>query len=118
MNIIDLTMSSPPCSSPISYGSEDEDELDKLRQTIRKQGEAFRRTSEIYLMQVDHPNLKDGGQIWMKSQVDRGIGKDVKLMVEDVRRFEETARKKDSTWAMGKGEEERRRMKNTMGYQI
>jgi hypothetical protein len=45
-------------------------------------------------------------------------------MVEDVRRFEETARKKDSMWAMSKGlrggrsSEERRRMKNTMGYQI
>jgi hypothetical protein len=47
---------------------------------------------------------------------DRDIGGDVALMVEDIRRYEETGRTMDKTWANTKNKKEVRRMKNTMGY--
>jgi hypothetical protein len=39
-------------------------------------------------------------------------------MVADIRRFESTSRVRDTTWPKKGDKEARRRMQNTMGYQI
>lgn len=53
----------------------------------------------------------------MKNFVDRRVGRDVVDFVGDIRRFEETGRKRGTTWARGEGKEGKRRVQNTMGYQ-
>ena len=53
----------------------------------------------------------------MKSVVDRKLGNDVMDFVADVQRFENTGRKRDTTWGEGGGKVVKRRVRNTMGYQ-
>jgi hypothetical protein len=54
----------------------------------------------------------------MSSIVKRNIEADVSQMVADIHRFESTSRVCDTTWAKQGDKEGRRRMQNTMGYQI
>ena len=73
---------------------------------------AFENAAAIIRAQVPYRN-----RIWMKNLVDRDVGHDVIDLVADVRRFEETGRKRDTTWAKGEGKGGKRRVQNTMGYQ-
>ncbi|KAF8957978.1 hypothetical protein BDZ97DRAFT_1924115 [Flammula alnicola] len=123
--IIDLSMSSPPpaspaqnlrSSSPIEYGTDDEEEIDGYSQHLLARAEAFRRAADIFESQAS--SSTHDGRIWMKSVVERDVGRDVDHLVQDVRRFEETGRTRGNTWANPKSKEEVRRMKNTMGYQV
>jgi hypothetical protein len=67
----------------------------------------------MFRAQIPHRN-----KLWMSSMVTRNIGKDVSQMVADIRRFEGTSHVRDTTWAKPGDKEGRRRMQNTMGYQI
>lgn len=71
----------------------------------------MRRAADIFESQARHRN-----RIWMKSMVDRDIGRDVHDLVKDVDRFENTGRTRDKTWADPKKAKEVRQMRNTMGY--
>ncbi|PPQ88021.1 hypothetical protein CVT25_000969 [Psilocybe cyanescens] len=113
-DIIDLTLSSSPppemidvdmqevhqtlcSSSPVEYGSGDEDELEIYRENILKRASAFDEAARILRAQV--PVSKP---IWLKSVVDRGLGNDVLTFVADITWHEGTSRKRDMTWADGK----------------
>jgi hypothetical protein len=54
--------------------------------------------------------------VWLKSVFDQRLGKDVINFVADIERHQGTSRKRDTTWAEKKGKMEKRRVKNTMGY--
>jgi hypothetical protein len=54
----------------------------------------------------------------MSSIVSRGIGGDVSQFMADIDRFERTSHARDLTWARLGDKEGRRRMQNTMGYQV
>jgi hypothetical protein len=54
----------------------------------------------------------------MSSIVKRNVGKDVSLMVADIRRYESTGQKRDNTWGKRGDKEANRRVANTMGYQL
>ena len=77
----------------------------------------MRHAADIFDAQASIPNPSDN-RIWQKSVCDCDIGKDVALMVEDIRRFEETGRSNSKTWANSKNKKEVRRMQNTMGYYV
>ncbi|KAG6819142.1 hypothetical protein H0H93_014943 [Arthromyces matolae] len=120
--IIDLTSSSPGpipvddipevrSSSPLEYGSEDEYNTDLLREKIKAKALAFKKASEILLdpsFQPDH--------LLLKYIAEGKLGNDVVEWVEDINRVEKTGRKRDTTWALGKGRREKQRARNTMGY--
>ncbi|KAJ7466979.1 hypothetical protein FB451DRAFT_1178236 [Mycena latifolia] len=71
------------------------------------------QAAAILRSQVPHRN-----KLWMSSIVKRNIGGDVGQMVADIHRFESSSRVRDTTWAPKGDKEARRRMQNTMGYQI
>jgi hypothetical protein len=71
------------------------------------------KAAEIMRAQANARNL-----IWMSSIVKRNVGKDVSLMVADIRRYESTGQKRDNTWGKRGDKEANRRVANTMGYQL
>ncbi|KAG5634669.1 hypothetical protein H0H81_001198 [Sphagnurus paluster] len=100
-------------SSPIEYGSGDEEELDQLEEQARIIGKALVDSGLAILSQAPHQN-----RIWLNSIVDRQFGCDQQHFADDIRHFEETGRSRDTTWAEGRGKIEKRRVQNTMGYQV
>lgn len=58
----------------------------------------------------------DGGGIWMRSMVQRNVGKDAAQMVADVRHKERSGTVRKGTWPGQKTSHLYTR--NTMGYQI
>ncbi|KAG6887238.1 hypothetical protein C0995_016701 [Termitomyces sp. Mi166 len=91
--VTNLTYSSPPPeitedvptihnplrgSSPIQFGSGDEQELDDYIQQIQKKADAFEEAAQILCSQI-HFN-----RIWMKSLSDRKFGHDVMDFVDDI----------------------------------
>ncbi|KAG6886353.1 hypothetical protein C0995_008378 [Termitomyces sp. Mi166 len=126
MDIIDLTRSSPVpqatdnvpivasplrSSSPIQYGSGDEQELDEFMEQIKEKADAFEEAAAILRTQLQYKN-----RIWMKTLSDRKFGRDVMHFVDDIQLYEKTDRKRETTWAEGKSKSEKRRAKFTMGY--
>jgi hypothetical protein len=80
-----------------------------------KRAEAFERAAKILRAQVSH---RSASRIWQKSVSDRGVGNDVINLVSDVQWFEETGRKRGTTWGEGKDKVQKRRVQNTMGYVV
>ncbi|KAJ7685795.1 hypothetical protein DFH06DRAFT_1264847 [Mycena polygramma] len=76
---------------------------------LRKRADELVKGAEILRAQANARNA-----LWMKSMVRKDIGKDVSLMVADVRRSESSRRNRDNTWGNG-GKTAKRRVKNTMG---
>ncbi|KAJ7646419.1 hypothetical protein DFH06DRAFT_997660 [Mycena polygramma] len=76
---------------------------------LRKRTDELVKGAEILRAQANARNA-----LWMKSMVRKDIGKDVSLMVADVRRSESSRRNRDNTWGNG-GKTAKRRVKNTMG---
>ena len=77
--------------------------------------EAFERAAKILRAQVSHRNAS---RIWQTSVSDRGVGNDVINLVSDVQWFEETGRKRGTTWGEGKDKVQKGRVQNTMGYEV
>jgi len=80
-----------------------------------KRAEAFEHAAKILRAQVSH---RKASRIWQKSVSDRGVGNDVISLVSDVQWFEETGRKRGTTWGEGKDKVHKRRVQNTMGYVV
>lgn len=146
-SVIDLTMDSEPSSptpggcvdavavttrgsSPLTYGSEGEEEevrttlivrfppnpylqQDKLVRDLQDRANSFRKAADLIEAQLKYRN-----RIWMKSVRDRDLGGDVRHFVTDIRRAEETGRIRDNTWGKPGDRVANRRMRNTMGYQF
>ena len=62
------------------------------------------------------PQLPYQNEIWMKSILNLGIGKDARALVDDIQWLEATGHTRGTTWARNK--KELRKSKHTMGYQI
>ena len=71
---------------------------------VREWADRIEEGVKILREQAANPNT-----IWLGSMIRREMGKDVRDMVEDVRRVEGTARKRDNTWAKTGNKIERRR---------
>jgi hypothetical protein len=82
------------------------------QEELRQKADCLEEAARILRSQIPHRN-----HIWMKSIVDRKLGKDIMDFVADVQRFENTGRTRDTTWADGAGKVAKRRVRNTMGYQ-
>ncbi|KAF8224695.1 hypothetical protein L208DRAFT_1309833 [Tricholoma matsutake] len=98
-------------SSPVEYGSEDEEELDKYQSHLLKCAEELQQAASILKAQAKHHN-----HTWMKSIVDQDIGHDASDLVKDVQHFEKTSRQMQATWP--KNCQDAHRVKNTMGYVV
>ncbi|KAJ7173524.1 hypothetical protein C8R46DRAFT_892769 [Mycena filopes] len=101
-----------------SFDTHDSDEEEEVRvdnycDHLAKRATELEQGAAIIRAQLAHRN-----KLWMSSMSKRDIGGDVALMVADVRRFESTSRVRDTTWAKKGDRESRRRVQNTMGYQI
>ncbi len=57
-----------------------------------------------------------GSKIWVKSIAHIKVGKDAAQMVDDVRVFATSGRKRHTTWEMGGGKAEQQFCAHTMGY--
>ncbi|KAG6859608.1 hypothetical protein C0995_006664, partial [Termitomyces sp. Mi166 len=125
-DIIDFTHSSPVpqatdnvpivasplrSSSPIQYGSGDEQELDEFMEQIKEKADAFKEAAAILRTQLQYKN-----QIWMKTLSHRKFGCDVMHFIDDIQLYEETGRKHETTWVEGKSKSEKHQAKFTMGY--
>ncbi|KAJ7212430.1 hypothetical protein C8J57DRAFT_1539109 [Mycena rebaudengoi] len=95
-----------------THDSDDEEQLDAHSEYILKRADELEEAAAILRSQVPHRN-----KLWMSNVVKRNIGGDAGKMVADIRRFESTARARDTTWAKKGDRESIRRMQNTMGYQ-
>ncbi|KAG6860395.1 hypothetical protein C0995_011642, partial [Termitomyces sp. Mi166 len=113
--IIDLTHSSPVpqatdnvpivasplrSSSPIQYGSGDEQELDEFMEQIKEKADAFEEAAAILRTQLS----------------DCKFERDVMHFVDDIQLYEKTGRKRENTWMEGKSKSEKHQAKFTMGY--
>lgn len=87
-------------------------QLDIYREDLLRRADAFEQAAKILRAEVPV-----GKPIWLKSVFDQGLGNDVMNFTADIQRHEGTSRKRDTTWAENKGKAEKRRVKNTMGYQ-
>ncbi|KAF8209912.1 hypothetical protein K438DRAFT_1960133 [Mycena galopus ATCC 62051] len=96
-----------------THDSEEEEEIDDHAEYLLKRAAEFEQAAAILRAQVPQRN-----KLWMSSVVKRDIGADVGHMLDDIRRFESTSQTRDTTWAKGKDKVSRRRVQNTMGYQI
>jgi hypothetical protein len=85
---------------------------DMYQEKLLQKAEAFEEAAKILRSQIPHRS-----RIWMKSIIDRKLGDDVTNFVADIRRFESTGHKRDTTWGEGGKKVEKRRVQNTMGYQ-
>ncbi|KAG6869382.1 hypothetical protein C0995_003622, partial [Termitomyces sp. Mi166 len=107
---IDLKYSSPPpeitkettdsplhSSSPIQYRSGDEQELDDYIEQIQKKADAFEEAAQILHSQIQFKNW-----IWMKSLSNCKFGHDIMDFIDDIRVYEKTDRRHETTWAEGK----------------
>ncbi|KAG6824654.1 hypothetical protein H0H92_006195 [Tricholoma furcatifolium] len=129
VEVIDLTYSSPPPetfdislaesiptplrnSSPIAYGSDDEQQTDFLREELLNKARKFEEAARIFRSQAE---LQQNG-MWMRHIHDHNVGNDVSALVDDITHYERSGRKRDTTWANGRGKAEKRRALNTMGY--
>jgi hypothetical protein len=83
------------------------------RTSLLAHAEDFEKAAAILRSQVPHRN-----KLWMSSIVKRNVGADVSELVTDIRKFESTSRTRETTWARNGDKEGRRRIQNTMGYQI
>ncbi|KAJ7827941.1 hypothetical protein B0H14DRAFT_2594895 [Mycena olivaceomarginata] len=90
---------------PSFDGHESDDEEQRAQE--------LEQAAAILRSQVPH-----GNKLWLSSIYKRDVGADVSQMVADIRRFESTSRVRDTTWPKTGDKEARRRMQNTMGYQI
>ncbi len=123
-------------SSPIPYATKDsEDEADEVRvlttitgveadchlthQLKRKTEKLQRRAAELRAFaDIIDSQIPFGNSIWISSMVDRNIGGDVSLALQDIRHVEETGRRRETTWGRKGDRVGQRRVRNTMGYQV
>ncbi|KAJ6592145.1 hypothetical protein DFH09DRAFT_1136732, partial [Mycena vulgaris] len=97
-----------------THDSDDEEQepsIDEYSDHLRKRADELEQAAAILCAQIPHTN-----NLWMASIVKRNVGQDVGQMVGDIRKFEGTARVRNTTW--GKDKKGRRSMQNTMEYQI
>ena len=85
-------------------------QLDEVAESLEKKAKAFKKAAAIICSQLPHQQ-----GIWMRS-IDCLLGSDVIELVEDINHHCKMGRKRDTMWAEGKSKEEKRRLKNTMGY--
>ncbi|KAG6806161.1 hypothetical protein H0H92_012471, partial [Tricholoma furcatifolium] len=127
--VIDLTNSSPaPEDAPITiddptpprsssplqyYATEHEDKMDIWHEAIMSKARAFEKAAKILLDPSFQPEL-----LMMKFLAEGKLGNDVVDWVKDIEHVEKNGRKRDTTWGIGKGKTERRRVRNTMGYKL
>ncbi|KAG6895455.1 hypothetical protein C0993_009551 [Termitomyces sp. T159_Od127] len=89
-------------SSPIQYGSGDEQEVDEFAEQITKKAEILEEAAAILRSQLQFKNL-----IWMKALSDEKFGRDIMHFVDDIRLYERTGRKRETTWAEGRPKSEK-----------
>jgi len=85
-------------------------QLDEVAESLEKTAKVFEKAAAIIRSQLPY---RQG--IWMRS-IDHRLGGDVIELVKDINHHCKMGRKCDTTWAEGKSKEEKRRVKNTMGY--
>lgn len=57
--------------------------VEQYKEHLLARAEAFRRAANIFESQASSGSVRDG-RIWMKSVVDRDVGRDVDQLVQDV----------------------------------
>ncbi|KAG6858681.1 hypothetical protein C0993_005263, partial [Termitomyces sp. T159_Od127] len=85
--------------------------VDEFAEQITKKAEILEEAAAILRSQLQFKNL-----IWMKALSDEKFGRDIMHFVDDIRLYERTGRKRETTWAEGRPKSEKRRAKFTMGY--
>ena len=85
--------------------------MDNTTQQLRDRIEALRLVADIIEEQLPYQN-----EIWMKSILKLGIGRDARAFVDDIQWLEAKGHTRSTTWARNKKESQR--SKHTMGYQI
>ncbi len=87
-------------------------QLEKKAKKLQRRAQELREAADIIDAQLPKKN-----SIWIKSMVDRNVGKDICLFVQDIRRVEVTGKQRETTWARVGDKEGQRRVRNTMGYE-
>lgn len=88
-------------------------QIDDMVEKALGRADKLEKAAKILREQAGHRN-----PIWMRSVTSRDIRRDADDLVSDILQYVKTARKRDNTWAKGNDKAGRRRMQNTMGYQI
>jgi hypothetical protein len=84
----------------------------EARSGLIERAKMWKEAAEITIEQAG----QKGNTIWVKSVLRRGVGEDVEDLVKDVRRYKNSNRNCDTTWATAGDREERRRRDNTMAF--
>jgi hypothetical protein len=85
--------------------------LDEHIESLQKKVGALRKAADLMEIQFPYRN-----PIWIKSMDKKPALNDIMAMVGDLEHEARGGRDRQTTWAKGKGKNERRRVGNTMGY--
>ncbi|KAJ7171174.1 hypothetical protein C8R46DRAFT_1262353, partial [Mycena filopes] len=88
------------------------DERHRNSEQILRRADELERAAAMFRAQVEAES-----HLWISSAVRRDVGKDVSLMVADVKRHESSGLTRKTTWGKRGSKEDQRRAANTMGYQ-
>ena len=90
-------------------------ELDRVVEELKNRAQIAQKWADMINTQLPHRN-----QIALKEyeKQTRSLGKVLGDCMADIQRVECTGRVRDNTWAKGGDRVARRRMRNTMGYQM
>ncbi|KAJ7880468.1 hypothetical protein B0H13DRAFT_2278738 [Mycena leptocephala] len=75
--------------------SDDDDEEAEARSKLIERAKMWKEAAEIAIEQAGRTD----NTIWVKSVLRRGVGEDVEDLVKDVRRYKNSNRNRDTTWA-------------------
>ncbi|KAF9024173.1 hypothetical protein BDZ89DRAFT_1102529 [Hymenopellis radicata] len=101
-------------SSPIRMDDNDEhEEHAERRARLRQRAQDLIEAGRLLNEQLDLDS-----KIWLKSVDQRNVGSDAAFLVEDVRKFAVTGRRRETTWARRGDRHSARYTSNTMGYQV
>ncbi|KAF8874222.1 hypothetical protein CPB85DRAFT_1444403 [Mucidula mucida] len=95
----------------------DEQDDDNERATrhlrLRKRAEDLVEAAWLINEQLDL-----GSEIWLKSMDQKNVGHDAASLVQDIKKFTNTGRRREPTWARSGDRELARYTTNMMGYQV
>ena len=93
------------------------DQAERAREWVEQRAQELQECAEKMKQQLKYPESR----LWVKGLMSRNVGKDVSLLLQDIKHTESTGRRRGTTWGTGgpgSSQENMRRSRNMIGYQV
>jgi hypothetical protein len=88
-------------------------QIEDLQKQATELVTAIKEGADLILEQIPYAN-----GMWLRGILQGKVGKDIIELRDDCRRFSGSGRRRETTWALSGNARDRRRARNTMGYQV